>query len=115
MSQWHSPDELNTQADAIAARMVEVSFWFGGTETAIARESLSFGSAGTPGAHPLQVAAPGRAWSQMLTVTVPDGVTVDGYGLHNSGGSLRSSRGIPPVTGPREWQFSVPIDALNNP
>lgn len=110
MADFISPDELNAQADDIASRMVEVAFLSGGVETSIPREALTFAAAGAAGAHPQQVAADGRAWPQMLSVEVPDGVTVDGLAFFDSLGDLRMSRGIPPVTGPLSaWPVSVPV------
>ncbi len=110
----HNEAALNAIADAAAALYDEVSFWHGDTETAIPREALSFSPAGDPGSQDRQVALPGRAWSQMFTVEVPEGVTVDAYVLHGSG--VESRRAIPPVTGPRlGWLFSIPVDAVQNP
>lgn len=115
----HSPATLNDQADAEASQVAEVSFHdadptaAGDNETSIARQALTFSAAGAAGAHPTQVAADGRAWSQLFDVTIPDGVTVTHLATRDSGGAVRSWWEVPPAVGPRTWRIAVPIESRN--
>jgi len=102
----HSPAALNDQADAEAAAVASVSFHLadptvaGLNEAAIARQALTFSAAGVAGGHESQVAADGRAWSQLFDVTVPAGVTVTHLATRDSGGDVRSWWSVPSAVGP---------------
>ena len=115
----HSPATLNDQADAEAAAVAEVSFHDGDptsaglNETGIARQALTFAAAGVAGGHPTQVAADGRAWSQLFDVTIPSGTTVTHLATRDSLGAVRSWWEVPPAVGPRTWRIAVPIESRN--
>lgn len=115
----HSPARLNSIADDAAGDVAEVSFHYanptaaGDNETGIARQALTFSAAGSAGAHPTQVAADGRAWSQLFDVTIPDGTTVTHLATRDSGGDVLDWWEVLPAVGPRTWRIAVPIESRN--